>query len=117
MNKLNNSIRLTGFLGSMPSVTLTPNNQKVVRATLATNEKRKLASGNKAVVTHWHHLVFSGPQAELAEQHLKTGVQLSIRGLLVKRCYVDKQGKKKKIDEVLVGSLLTAGMNQTSLFA
>jgi single-strand DNA-binding protein len=116
MNKLSTPIRLDGFLGGTPQITITRDNQKVVRAILATNEKRKFPSGNKATVKQWHQLVFWGPQAEKAEQHLKKGTPLSIRGNLVQRSYKDKQGKRKQVVEVLVSTLLTPDMNQTSLF-
>jgi single-strand DNA-binding protein len=116
MNKLNNSIRLDGFLAGPPSISILTGNRKVARASLAINEKRKLASGNKATVTHWYRLVFWDRQADLAEKYLGKGKQVAVKGMVRQRAYTDAYGRRKELTEVIVDKMLLPDMIQTRLF-
>ena len=68
MSTLNNSVRLTGYLGNAPEIKTTDGEKKLAKISLATNSYRKNASGEKVTETTWHQLVLWEKQAELAEK-------------------------------------------------
>jgi len=105
MNTLNNSVRLTGYLGSAPEVKVTENEKKVAKINLATNSYRKNAKGEKVTETTWHQIVLWEKQAELAEQYLDKGSKVSIEGRLSNRYYTDKDGIKRYVTEVIVNEI------------
>lgn len=57
MSTLNNSVRLTGFLGSAPEIKVTENQKKVAKLNLATNNYRKNKDGERVTETTWHQIV------------------------------------------------------------
>ena len=73
MSTLNNSVRLTGFLGSAPEIKETENKKKFAKLNLATNSYRRNADGEKISETTWHQIVVWEKQAELAERFLDKG--------------------------------------------
>jgi len=109
MSNLRNSVRLNGFLGNAPEVRTTGTNKKVARLSLAINESRKNAKGERVKDTQWHQLVLWERQAELAEKFLNKGSEISIEGRLVNRSYTDKDGIRRFITEVVVSEILLPG--------
>ena len=105
MSTLNNSVRLTGYLGSAPEVKLTESEKKVAKINLATNNYRKNAKGEKVTETTWHQIVLWEKQAELAEKFLGKGSKISIEGRLSNRYYTDKDGIKRYVTEVIVNEI------------
>jgi len=105
MSTLNNSVRLTGFLGSAPEVKVTENEKKFAKINLATNSYRKNAKGEKVTETTWHQIVLWEKQAELAEKFLDKGSKVSIEGRLSNRYYTDKDGVKRYVTEVIVNEI------------
>jgi single-strand DNA-binding protein len=112
MNNLNNSIRLTGFLGAAPEMKTTANEKKVARLSLATHFYRKGSQGDPVKETHWYQLVLWEKQAELAEKFLVKGSQIAIEGRLSKRDYTDSEDAKKYVTEVVVNELMMLGKSQ-----
>ena len=106
MNSLRNSIRLVGSLGMDPEVKSFDNNRKLAKVSIATNETYKNDKGEKITDTQWHNLVMWNGQANLAEQYLKKGDIISIEGKLASRSYVDKDGNKKYMTEVVVNDFM-----------
>ena len=106
MNSLRNSVRLVGNLGMDPEVKVFDSNKKMVRLSIATNESYKNDKGEKITDTQWHNLVMWNGQANLAEQYLKKGDIISIEGKLASRSYVDKDGNKKYMTEVVVNDFM-----------
>jgi len=105
MNTLNNSVRLTGFLGSAPEIKMTDSEKKFAKLNLATNSYRKDAKGEKVTETTWHQIVLWEKQAELAEKFLDKGSKISIEGRLSNRYYTDKDGTKRYVTEVIVNEI------------
>lgn len=105
MNTLNNSVRLTGFLGTAPEIKLTENQKKVAKLNLATNYYRKNGEGERITETTWHQIVLWEKQAELAERFLDKGSKISIEGRLANRFYTDKDGIKRYVTEVIVNEI------------
>ena len=106
MNSLRNSVRLVGSLGMDPEVKSFDNNRKLAKVSIATNETYKNDKGEKITDTQWHNLVMWNGQANLAEQYLKKGDMISIEGKLASRSYVDKDGNKKYMTEVVVNDFM-----------
>jgi single-strand DNA-binding protein len=102
MASLKNSVRLMGHLGTDPEVRAFENNRKLARLSIAINENYKNDKGEKVTETQWHHLVFWGSQATLAEQYLKKGDEIALEGKLAARSYTDKDGNKRYVNEIVV---------------
>jgi single-strand DNA-binding protein len=112
MNTLKNSVRLVGNLGMDPEVKSFDNNRKLAKISIATNETYKNDKGEKVTDTQWHNLVMWGAQANLAEDLLKKGDEIAIEGKLASRSYVDKDGNKRYVTEVVVNEFLKVGLKK-----
>ena len=112
MNTLKNSVRLVGNLGMDPEVKSFENDRKLAKIAIATNEIYKNDKGEKVTDTQWHNLVLWGAQAKLAEQILKRGDEIAIEGKLASRSYVDKDGIKRYVTEVVVNDFLKIGLKK-----
>ncbi len=106
MNSFRNSVRLVGNLGMDPEVKSFDNNRKLARLSLATSESYKNDKGEKVTDTQWHNLVLWGNQANFAEEALKKGDSIAIEGKLTNRNYVDKDGIKRYMCEVVVNDFI-----------
>ena len=109
MNTLRNSVRLVGNLGMDPEVKTFDSDKKMVRVSLATNESYKNDKGEKITDTTWHNLVFWNTTAKRAEDMLKKGDEVAIEGKLANRNYVDKEGVKRYVSEIVVNDFLKIG--------
>ncbi len=112
MNTLKNSVRLVGNLGMDPEVKSFDNNRTLAKISIATNETYKNDKGEKITDTQWHNLVLWGAQAKLAEDLLKKGDEIAIEGKLASRSYVDKDGNKRYVTEVVVNEFLKVGLKK-----
>ncbi|HEY9000658.1 MAG TPA: single-stranded DNA-binding protein [Mucilaginibacter sp.] len=112
MNTLKNSVRLVGNLGMDPEVKSFDNDRKLAKIAIATNETYKNDKGEKVTDTQWHNLVLWGAQAKLAEQILRKGDEIAIEGKLASRSYVDKDGNKRYVTEVVVNEFLKIGLKK-----
>ncbi|SRR5690554_4429409 len=102
---MQNSVRLTGFLGNDPEIVKFGDNKSLARVSLATSDYYKNKSGDWITETQWHQLVMWGKQAEIAERQLMKGQEISIEGKLVNRSYEDKNGIIRYVTEVVVNRL------------
>jgi single-strand DNA-binding protein len=109
MSTLRNSVRLVGNLGMDPEVKSFDNNRKLAKLSLATHESYKNDKGEKITDTQWHSLVVWGTQAKFAEDYLKKGDEVAVEGKLSSRSYVDKDGNKRFVTEVVVNEFLKLG--------
>jgi len=105
MSALNNSVRLTGFLGGAPEVNMTGDEKKYAKISLATNGYRKNSKGEKVKEVTWHHNILWEKQAELAEKYLGKGSKITLEGRLANRYYTDKDGIKRYATEVVVNEM------------
>jgi single-strand DNA-binding protein len=112
MNTLKNSVRLVGNLGMDPEVKSFENDRKLAKIAIATNETYKNDKGERITDTQWHNLVLWGAQAKLAEQILRKGDEIAIEGKLASRSYVDKDGVKRYVTEVVVNDFLKIGLKK-----
>ncbi len=109
MYTLKNSVRLVGNLGMDPEVKTFDVNKKLAKVSIATNESYKNDKGEKITETQWHNLILWGAQANLAEQYLKKGDEVAIEGKLSNKSYIDKDGNKRYVSEVVVNEFLKVG--------
>jgi len=112
MNTLKNSVRLVGNLGMDPEVKTFDNDRKLAKIAIATNEIYKNDKGEKVTDTQWHNLILWGTQAKIAEQILRKGDEIAIEGKLASRSYVDKDGNKRYVTEVVVNEFLKIGLKK-----
>jgi single-strand DNA-binding protein len=115
MYALRNKVQLIGHLGNVPDVRLTERGKKWARFSLATNETYRNTLGEKVTETQWHQLVAWGKMAEIAERYLLKGKEVAVEGKLVNRSYLDKDGIKRYITEILVSEILLLGAKQLSI--
>jgi single-strand DNA-binding protein len=101
-----------GHLGQNPEVRTTPTGKKVASFSLATNESYTDTNGEKVTETMWHNLVAWGRQADIAEKYLEKGKEICIEGKISNRNYVDKNGQKKYITEIIVADILMLGSKE-----
>ena len=112
MSNLKNSVRLMGHLGQNPELRTTPTGKKVANFSLATNESYIDVNGEKVTETMWHNLIAWGRQADLAEKYLEKGKEICIEGKISHRNYVDKNGIKKYVTEIIVSDILMLGAKE-----
>ncbi|MBP6624838.1 MAG: single-stranded DNA-binding protein [Chitinophagaceae bacterium] len=109
MYALKNKVQLIGNLGSAPEIKETTGGKKVAKFTMATNESYRNPKGEKVTETQWHNLVAWGKLADLAEQYLSKGSEIAIEGKLTHRDYLDQQGVKRYVTEILINEILLLG--------
>lgn len=96
-----NKVILVGNLGRDPELKYLEGNVARVNFSLATSETYKDKTGNRIDQTEWHNIVFWRSLAESAEKLLKKGTQIYLEGKLQTRQWVDKEGHKRNITEVI----------------
>jgi len=106
MYALKNKVQLIGNLGFNPEIKILEGGKKLARFSLATNETYRNAAGEKVKETQWHTIVAWGKVADIAEKLLKKGSEVALEGKLMNRSYIDKDGNKKYICEVVVSEVL-----------
>jgi single-strand DNA-binding protein len=109
MNNLRNSVRLIGNIGMNPEVKEIGKDKKLAKFSLATTEVYKNDDGEKVNDTQWHNLIAWGNQAVFSEKYLKKGCEVAIEGKLTSRNYIDKEGIKRYITEIVVSEILMVG--------
>lgn len=98
-----NKAIMIGRLANDPEVRTTQSGKKVATFKLATDRKMKDKSGNK--VADFHTVILWNKLAELAEQYLTKGKQISIEGEVQNRSYEDKDGNKRFITEIVADEI------------
>jgi single-strand DNA-binding protein len=72
---------------------------------MATKDEYKTRTGEKAEDTQWHFISAWGKMAEQIEAELKKGSFVSVEGRLTTRNYVDKNGQKKYVTEIVANEV------------
>jgi single-strand DNA-binding protein len=98
-----NRVILVGRLGKDPEIKYTASGMALAKFSVATDEVRKDAQGNRQESTEWHNIVFWGKQAEIAGEYLKKGSLVYVEGKLRTRSWEDSQGGGKRYATEVVG--------------
>ena len=101
-----NKVILIGNLGKDPEIKYLEGNIARANFSLATSEFHKDKNGNKVEQTEWHNIVVWRTIAESAEKVLKKGTQIYVEGKLQTRQWIDKDGIKRNITEIVGESFL-----------
>ncbi len=110
-----NIVMLIGNLGQDPEVKYTGTGVAVANLSLATSKKWKDKEGNPQEETQWHRLVLWERKAEIAQQYLKKGSKIAIRGEIKYRSWDDPEtGTKKFYTDIHVLELEMLGSPQGS---
>lgn len=96
-----NHIHLTGNLGTDPKTVTLKTGVVATEFSLATNEYFRDAEGNRQTRTEWHRIKAYGKMAELFNQYLKRGSQVSIIGSMRYRKWVDQFEQNRTTAEVV----------------
>src|ERR1041385_6419756 len=96
-----NKVILIGNLGKDPELKYLEGNIARAGFSLATSEAYKDKSGNRIDHTEWHNIVMWRHNAENAEKFLKKGMQIYVDGKIQTRQWVDKDGQKRNVTEIL----------------
>ena len=98
-----NRVILIGRLGKDPEIKYTPSGTAMVSFSLATDESRKDADGNRQTQTEWHNIILWGRQAEIAGEYLKKGRLIYLEGRLQTRSWEDSQGGGQRYRTEVIG--------------
>ena len=96
-----NHIHLTGNLGADPKTVTLDSGTTATEFSLATNEYFRDREGNRQTRTEWHRIKAYGKLAELFDQYLKRGSQVSIIGSMRYRKWIDKHEQPRQAAEVV----------------
>jgi single-strand DNA-binding protein len=99
-----NRVILVGRLGRDPEIKYAPSGMAMASFSLATDETRKDAQGNRTQQTEWHNVVLWGKQAEIAGEYLKKGSLIYLEGRLQTRTWDDASGGGKRQRMEVVGN-------------
>ena len=106
MNALKNKVQLIGNLGTTPEIISMDSGKKLAKFSLATNDYYKSETGEKIQQTQWHNILAWGKLATIIEQYVDKGQEVAVEGKLTNRSYVNKDGEKRFITEVVIHDLL-----------
>ena len=90
-----NKVIVVGNLGRDPELRYTPQGTAVCTFSVATNERRKSATGEQQDVTTWFRVTVWGKQAETVSQYLTKGRNVYVEGRLHVEEWTDREGKPR----------------------
>lgn len=92
---------ILGNLGDNPKMTIFDDGNKVVKLVVATNSYWKdKKSGEQKEDTEWHTVYLRGRMAEVAQEYLKKGNKVYLRGKMRTRKYVNEKQETHWITEI-----------------
>ena len=109
MNAMKNKVQLIGHVGQEPEIKTFDGGKKVANITLATNDNYTNANGEKVEDTQWHKVKAWGKLADIIEKYVTKGKEICVEGKLTYSDYLDKNGEKRYITEIVVSDLLLLG--------
>lgn len=101
-----NKVTLIGNLGKDPEIQTLEGEIKVAKFSLATSESYKDKEGQTQTETDWHNIVAWRSLADLASKYLHKGSMIYLEGKLKSRSYLDKEGSKKYVTEIIAESFI-----------
>ena len=109
MNAMKNKVQLIGHVGQEPEIKSFEGCKKVATLTLATNDYYTNAKGEKVEDTQWHRIKAWGKIADIVEKYVTKGKEICVEGKLTYSDYLDKNGEKRYVTEIVVNDILLLG--------
>ncbi len=110
-----NKVMLIGRLTGKPESKSTPSGQQLAKFSVATNYSwRDFKSKERKDKTEFHRIIVWGKLAEIAATYLEKGSRVYIEGRLQYRTWIDKEGKKKTMSDVIADEVIMLGHKNTS---
>jgi single-strand DNA-binding protein len=109
MNAMKNKVQLIGHVGQEPEIKNLDGGKKVANITMATNEVYYKENGDKVEKTEWHKVKAWGKVAEIIEKYVTKGKEICIEGKLSYSDYLDKNGEKRYVTEIVANDILLLG--------
>ena len=106
---MKNKVQLIGHVGQEPEIKTFGEGKKVANISLATNESYTNSKGEKVEETQWHKVKAWGKVAEIIEKYVTKGKEIAIEGKLTYSDYLDKDGVKRYVTEVVASDVLLLG--------
>jgi single-strand DNA-binding protein len=100
-----NRIQIIGNLGKDAEVRTTQNNTEVISYGVATTSGVKQKDGTWKDETTWHNVVAFN-LSDYFKQRLVKGAKVYVEGRLKNRDYVDKNGEKRYVTEIMQEELI-----------
>ena len=100
-----NKVELIGYAGMDIQVCNFEKGSKVARFSLGTNEGFKNKLGEWVNTITWHKIVLWDENAEKAENAVKKGQPIAIKGKLSYRTYETETGEKRMVVEIIASNL------------
>ncbi|RME15626.1 MAG: single-stranded DNA-binding protein [Bacteroidetes bacterium] len=101
-----NKVILIGNVGRDPEIRYMNNNVPKATFVMATHEYFKDSQGKKVEQTEWHNIVCWRALAEIAQKILKKGMKVYVEGRLQTRHWIDKNGNKRHITEIVADNFI-----------
>jgi single-strand DNA-binding protein len=111
MASINKAIIL-GNLGQDPDLNYTASGTPVCTLSVATNESRTDAAGNRKEASQWHRVIVWNKQAENCAKYLAKGRTVYVEGRIQTRSWQDKHGQKRYSTEVIAQTVQFIGGGQ-----
>ena len=109
MNAMKNTVQLIGHVGQEPEIKNFDGGKKVANITIATNDVYYKENGDKVEKTEWHKVKAWGKVAEIIEKYVTKGKEICIEGKLTYSDYLDKNGEKRYVTEIVANDILLLG--------
>lgn len=103
-NEIRNKVQLMGTISKAPIIKETGNGNKMAIFSIATTEWF-FKEGERTSETQWHFAKAWGKVADQLEENFTRGLKVTVEGKLSSRSYIDKNGEKKYVTEVVVFDL------------
>ena len=104
-----NKVILVGNVGKDPEVKHLENDLSFAKFPMATSERFKTKTGDRAERTEWHNVIVWRGLAKVVEDYVKKGSQLYIEGRIQTRKYQDKDGNDRYITEIVADNMQMLG--------
>ena len=106
-----NKVQLLGNIGKVPVIKTFNGGRKMAMFSIATTEVQ-YKDDQKVFNTQWHFAVAWGKVAEEIERNITPGTKVTIEGKLSSRNYIDKEGKKRYVTEIIVNDFEIVNNNK-----
>lgn len=96
-----NKVSLNGNLGKDPQVRTLKSGSEYAYFSLATNDYYKNKEGEWVRNTDWHNVVVWNWKEKTARFEVKRGNRIELLGRLRTRQYIDKDGRRRYLSEII----------------